>query len=671
MLIGQQVGPFVIDRELGSGAMGAVYRGRHAKTGKLVAIKVMAPGLGGTNRRAAERFEREVEILKQLDHPNVVHFYGAGTHEGVRWFAMEYLQGESLDKVMSRRGRMSWEEVVELGQQLCLALQHAHEKGIIHRDLKPSNLMVLPNGSLKLTDFGIAKDTDVTQLTSANCTVGTAAYMSPEQCKGERDLTHKSDLYSLGILLYELITGRKPFNAENAMEMFLLHVQGTCPRPAKLVLELPVWMDNLICQLLEKKPENRPLDAAMVYNALGTVKEKVEAQQSAGVDVARRRKIDRTPGAPKPKLDAEDKEAARFLLRGKVRPGRKPGRPFYEKAWFQAVGILTILGGMGLALYLVFRPPSPDKLYATAEQTLKSIVADPTAAEAGEGLIRAYLSNDDSRGKLDEVRDRGPVGEYLRRYEAQMLRDPRTKQMRQWADAIDCAVCERQLMRHLNGSKVVQPEGELEKLAFGAADAEKAAEKEGNKVMDALRKWLQVKGGADRGWAMTAERHLPLCAVAARVLGYERYGDLPRAKISCDQLENETRARPEQQNALFAFAREKSKKLQEKDETLRKEIEAQQGDEKPSKEALAKKFNEAISKKINEAVAERLAEAQKLYDEGQKSSDAAKYQESWNICQEIIDLYDRLYKGGEVQKLVDKARPLRDKAALKFGSAQR
>src|SRR5919197_3639282 len=112
---------------------------------------------------------------------------------------MEYVEGESLDRVMARRGRMSWEEVVALGQQLCGALQHAHERGIVHRDIKPSNIMVLPAGTLKLTDFGIAKDLDGTQLTSANCTVGTAAYMSPEQCRGEKIITHKSDLYSLGI----------------------------------------------------------------------------------------------------------------------------------------------------------------------------------------------------------------------------------------------------------------------------------------------------------------------------------------------------------------------------------------------------------------------------------------------------------------------------------------
>src|SRR6266852_3048367 len=204
MLVGQQIGPFKIEKELGSGAMGAVYRGLYTKTGQRVAIKVMLPGMG-ENETAQGRFEREAEILKKCNHRNIVKLFGIGKHQGMRYYAMEYIEGESLDRTLSRRGRLTWEEVVTLGQQLCSALQHAHHQGVVHRDLEPSNLMLLPDGTLKLTDFGIAKPLDMTQLTSANCTVGTASYMSPEQCRGERNITHKSDLSSLGIVFYELL----------------------------------------------------------------------------------------------------------------------------------------------------------------------------------------------------------------------------------------------------------------------------------------------------------------------------------------------------------------------------------------------------------------------------------------------------------------------------------
>jgi serine/threonine-protein kinase len=179
---GQAFGPFVVEKPLGSGAMGTVYRARYTKNGTRVALKVIAPGLTA-NENSLKRFEREAKILKQLNHPNVVKFYGAGHYHDTPCYAMEYVEGEPLDRKMQRCERITWEELVALGQQLCSALQHAHGKGIIHRDLKPSNLMVLPDGTVKLTDFGIAKDLDLTGLTAANCTVGTASYMSPEQCR--------------------------------------------------------------------------------------------------------------------------------------------------------------------------------------------------------------------------------------------------------------------------------------------------------------------------------------------------------------------------------------------------------------------------------------------------------------------------------------------------------
>ncbi len=293
MLVGKALGPYLVDKELGSGAMGTVYRAKHKDTGERVAVKLMSPALG-TSDQARARFERELHILKQLSHPNIVRYKGSGRYHGAPFFIMEYVQGDSLDHVMARRDRLTWEEIVEMGTQLCDALQHSHDKGIIHRDLKPSNVMVLRDGTVKLTDFGIAKDTDVTALTAANSTVGTAAYMSPEQCKGSRDITYKSDLYSLGVMFYELLTGRKPFHAETAVEMFMKHAKEKFAPPSQWVPECPPWLNTLICQLMEKQPEQRPQSADMVAKALALVKEKMLTQQSAGLDTAKKRRMDRS-----------------------------------------------------------------------------------------------------------------------------------------------------------------------------------------------------------------------------------------------------------------------------------------------------------------------------------------------------------------------------------------
>src|SRR5262245_19827058 len=140
MLIGQKLGSYSLEKELGSGAMGTVYRARSDKTGQRVAIKVLSFGLG-QNKKARERFEREIDVLSQLDHPNIVKYVNHGRYQGTEYVAMEFIDGETLDGVMHRRGRFTWEEVVEKGRQVCSALQHAHHQGIVHRDLKPSNLM--------------------------------------------------------------------------------------------------------------------------------------------------------------------------------------------------------------------------------------------------------------------------------------------------------------------------------------------------------------------------------------------------------------------------------------------------------------------------------------------------------------------------------------------------
>jgi serine/threonine-protein kinase len=479
---GQPFGPFIIEKPLGSGAMGTVYRARYTKTGARVALKLVAPGLTD-NPGSLARFEREAAILKQLNHPNIVRFYGAGKGpDRTPFYAMEYVDGESLDRSMQRRNRLTWEELVALGQQLCSALQHAHEAGIIHRDLKPSNLMVLRDGTVKLTDFGIAKDLDETALTAANCTVGTASYMSPEQCRGERNLTHKSDLYSLGVLFYELLTGRKPFRAETPMEMFMQHLNGTFERPSRLVLDTPVWLDTLICQLLEKKPEHRPRDAEMVAQALGQVAEKVAAQQSAGVDAARARAGDRKRGAAP--ADETDKEAARTLRQAAGgKKGKKRRKPTSRKVWIQAaIFAVLFLFGAAAIYYALTRKPSADSLYQRAEQLMK----DPA--------------------KWEEANDpnAGPLVQYFRYYGTR--EDQQARQMRDWAEQINVHDREELLGRLLQSHKgqgLVKPQAGAQKVALDATLAE-----EDGDLARAQKLWEDLAKDNDRAWGRIGESRL-------------------------------------------------------------------------------------------------------------------------------------------------------------------
>ncbi|MGF1583561.1 MAG: serine/threonine protein kinase [Gemmataceae bacterium] len=395
---GTKLGPFVIEKEIGSGNMGTVYCARYKTTSTRVAIKIITPTVAN-KETAIQRFEREFEILKQLRHPNIVRLlatgkYKVGEETYVPFYAMEFVEGETLEDILIRRERMSWEELVGLGEQLCEALQHAHDMGIVHRDLKPSNVMVLPDRTIKLTDFGIAKDLDASlALTGTNCTVGTASYMSPEQCRGEKGITHKSDLYSLGVMFYELVTGRKPFEAESTMDMFLKHVKETPQRPSRFVMDLPVWFDTLIVQLLEKPPENRPFSAAIVRQMLLEIQEKVEAQQSAGVDRANARRMDRKKH--KTEIEDEDRDAARALVRRKRKKQKRT--PFHKQGWFVGSGVALMTVGLCVLFYYVFlHPPTLDSLHQETER----LIRDKQYANALRGPLKSfryYYAEDESK----------------------------------------------------------------------------------------------------------------------------------------------------------------------------------------------------------------------------------------------------------------------------------
>src|SRR5262249_25315082 len=188
-----------VESVLGSGAMGVVYRATDLNKGRAAAVKVMSGDIA-RGSKIQQRFEREAEILQQFRHPGIVRFLGYGKHRGTYYIAMEFIQGITLEKLLGEGGPLSWREVVDLGIQVCDALHYAHERGVVHRDLKPSNLMITEDRKVKLTDFGIAKDLDKESLTGTGRTLGTAAYMSPEQIRGTPAVSHQTDLYALGVV---------------------------------------------------------------------------------------------------------------------------------------------------------------------------------------------------------------------------------------------------------------------------------------------------------------------------------------------------------------------------------------------------------------------------------------------------------------------------------------
>jgi serine/threonine-protein kinase len=492
MLVGQQLGPFTVEKEIGSGAMGTVYRARYAKGGRLVAIKVIATERG-SDRTALARFDREATILKQLKHPNIVRLHGTGRVHGAPFIIMEYIDGGSLDQRLEKHQRFTWEEVVQLGKQLCAALQHAHEKDIVHRDLKPANVMLTADGTAKLTDFGLAKGLHVEQITGTHCTVGTASYMSPEQCRGERHLTPKSDLYSLGIMLYELLTGYRPFHATSILDMFRAHLEGSFERPSRRVLDIPIWLDTLVCQLLEKEPDKRPVNAALVSQALDRVVEKMTTMRSAAVDAVSKQVVDR----PRTDLKASeaDREAARVLKAAVKQKRVKPrGRPMYQRTWVQAVTVLGLLLGIAGLIYWATRPPAPEQLYKRAEKLMAANNADDA----------------------DKARD-GPIKDYLHYYPDRA--DEQAVQMHDWADEIDAARKERQLRNRLRVG--MSAEGEQEGTARLALRAEESGDLAAARDhWQALAKDKESKDETRRPWGLLAANHVRTLEEVDRLEAY-------------------------------------------------------------------------------------------------------------------------------------------------------
>ena len=239
----QKIGPYHIIKKIGSGGMGTVYYGRHEETDKEAAIKVLPASLSRESGFVA-RFAREIEALRQLSNPNVIEPYESGVDNETYYFAMEYIDGETLMSKLRREKKIPWREAIEIALPICSALKSAHDAGIIHRDLKPSNLILGKNGEVKLMDFGVAQVFAKTRLTATGGVIGTAEYMSPEQAQGKR-ATKKSDLYSLGAVLYVMITGRPPFTGKTTLDVIQKQKYGLFDRPSNLVDGIPRWLEDV------------------------------------------------------------------------------------------------------------------------------------------------------------------------------------------------------------------------------------------------------------------------------------------------------------------------------------------------------------------------------------------------------------------------------------------
>jgi eukaryotic-like serine/threonine-protein kinase len=262
------LGPYRVVKELGKGGMGAVYAAIDTRLDRRLALKVMLPEFT-TNRDAKERFLREARAAAQINHDNVVTVYEADERNGIPYITMQFLRGYPLDQFLKQKGPPPLAHVIRIAREAALGLSAAHELGLVHRDIKPANLWLeAPNGRVKVLDFGLAKPVgSEAELTKSGAVIGTPAYTSPEQARGLK-VDHRTDLFSLGAVLYRLCTGQNPFTGPNVMAV-LMALGTDDPAPVRdLNPSVPEALAQLIHQLLAKKPEHRPQTAAEVAKRL-------------------------------------------------------------------------------------------------------------------------------------------------------------------------------------------------------------------------------------------------------------------------------------------------------------------------------------------------------------------------------------------------------------------
>lgn len=259
---------YEIIRSIGEGGMANVYLGYDIILDRNVAIKILRGDLS-SDEKFVRRFQREALSASSLAHPNIVEMYDVGEDDGIYYIVMEYVEGKTLKQLLKKRGSLTLSEAIDIMLQLTDGMAHAHDSYIIHRDLKPQNIMIKDDGQIKITDFGIAMALNATQLTQTNSVMGSVHYLPPEQASGKGS-TIKSDIYSMGIIFYELLTGSLPFKGDNAVEIALKHMREPLPSVKDDNPSIPQSIENIILKATAKNPKNRYDDARSMHEDLLT-----------------------------------------------------------------------------------------------------------------------------------------------------------------------------------------------------------------------------------------------------------------------------------------------------------------------------------------------------------------------------------------------------------------
>ena len=352
-----RIGPFALEQPLG-GSSGSVYRAIHVEQKLPVAIRLFSVpfGVGDVTKRG---FVDEASTLKTLKHPNIARCYGGAIAEDQAYLAYEFIEGETLADLIAKRGRLSWEHVVEIASQIASGLEFAHEKKIVHQALLPDKILLTEAGNVKIIDYRTERHGGLNPPVSLS--VDRVTYLTPEQVTPDGAITERTDVYAFGCILYHMLSGTPPFVSADPKELAQMHRQVVPPRVSTKAMDCPVYLDKLVEQMLQKDPNKRPYTAAAVRLALEETQKNiaegrgVAEHASSGVSALRM---------------GQDREEARGVLgrNKKKRAQRKQADvPFYENVWFLVGALVLLIVAVGVMMI----PPSEEKLWSKAQPLLK------------------------------------------------------------------------------------------------------------------------------------------------------------------------------------------------------------------------------------------------------------------------------------------------------------
>ena len=312
---------YEIIKSIGEGGMANVYLAYDTILDRNVAIKVLRGDLAN-DEKFVRRFQREALSASSLSHPNIVAMYDVGEDDGLYYIVMEYVEGKTLKQLLKKRGSLTLSEAIDIMLQLTDGMAHAHDSYIVHRDLKPQNIMIEDDGQIKITDFGIAMALNSTQLTQTNSVMGSVHYLPPEQAAG-KGTTIKSDIYSMGIIFYELLTGELPFKGDSAVEIALKQMKEPLPDVHKLNNDIPQSIENIILKSTAKNPKNRYDDAKSMHNDLLTALNDDRINEEPYVYPYPENEVDETTKIMKPISDEAEEGIATPITDEKTKKSNK------------------------------------------------------------------------------------------------------------------------------------------------------------------------------------------------------------------------------------------------------------------------------------------------------------------------------------------------------------